>query len=279
MRLRTREAVVQRLAVEAIVVRASRTAPASRRTARPPSRCSWGPRRPGRSGCRRAAGGCSTSAACRVRSHTAPSSPDPTAAAAATGSAGPSLVTGPSRAQMSRRIPMYSRIRASGLANGWPYQPSTTCGPETPRPRITRPAAEVVQGHRRHRGGRRGAGGDLDDRRAQLDPLGRRPPPGQRHQRVGPVGLGGPDRVKAQALGLEDALGGPGRRAAGPVAGVQAQSKFACHARDPIRCSRSSRARTRGQQPRRPGLGALPFVAGRAGGPALRAASTHSEWA
>src|SRR5271157_3407739 len=34
---------------------------------------------------------------------------------------------------------MYSRIRASGFANGWPYQPSTTCGPDTPSPRITRP--------------------------------------------------------------------------------------------------------------------------------------------
>ena len=34
---------------------------------------------------------------------------------------------------------MYSRIRASGLANDWPYQPSTTCGPETPSPRIIRP--------------------------------------------------------------------------------------------------------------------------------------------
>ena len=34
---------------------------------------------------------------------------------------------------------MYSRMRASGLANGWPYQPSTTCGPDTPRPRISRP--------------------------------------------------------------------------------------------------------------------------------------------
>ncbi len=32
-----------------------------------------------------------------------------------------------------------SRVRASGLANGWPYQPSTTCGPLTPMPRMTRP--------------------------------------------------------------------------------------------------------------------------------------------
>ena len=34
---------------------------------------------------------------------------------------------------------MYSRVRASGWLNGAPYQPSTTCGPDTPRPRIMRP--------------------------------------------------------------------------------------------------------------------------------------------
>ena len=34
---------------------------------------------------------------------------------------------------------MYSRVRASGLANGMPYQPSTTCGPDTPSPRMKRP--------------------------------------------------------------------------------------------------------------------------------------------
>ena len=34
---------------------------------------------------------------------------------------------------------MYSRVRASGFANGIPYQPSTTCGPDTPRPRMKRP--------------------------------------------------------------------------------------------------------------------------------------------
>ena len=34
---------------------------------------------------------------------------------------------------------MYSRVRASGLANCIPYQPSTTCGPETPRPSTKRP--------------------------------------------------------------------------------------------------------------------------------------------
>jgi len=39
----------------------------------------------------------------------------------------------------SRTMAMYSRVRASGLANGCPYQPSTTCGPLTPIPRTTRP--------------------------------------------------------------------------------------------------------------------------------------------
>ena len=34
---------------------------------------------------------------------------------------------------------MYSRVRASGLSKGCPYQPSTTCGPETPMPRTKRP--------------------------------------------------------------------------------------------------------------------------------------------
>ncbi len=40
---------------------------------------------------------------------------------------------------MSRTIATYSRVRASGFANGWPYQPSTTCGPDTPSPRMKRP--------------------------------------------------------------------------------------------------------------------------------------------
>ena len=30
-------------------------------------------------------------------------------------------------------------MRASGFSNGIPYQPSTTCGPETPIPRMKRP--------------------------------------------------------------------------------------------------------------------------------------------
>ena len=34
---------------------------------------------------------------------------------------------------------MYSRVRASGFENGIPYQPSTTCGPEAPMPKMKRP--------------------------------------------------------------------------------------------------------------------------------------------
>ena len=55
------------------------------------------------------------------------------------GSAGPRCVTGSSRASTLRMMSMYSRVRASGLANDWPYQPSTTCGPDTPSPSTNRP--------------------------------------------------------------------------------------------------------------------------------------------
>ena len=44
--------------------------------------------------------------------------------------------------------------------------------------------------------------------------LGRRAPPGQRRQAVRAVGLGRPDRVEAEALGLGDRLDRSRRRAA-----------------------------------------------------------------
>src|SRR5690348_10896365 len=34
---------------------------------------------------------------------------------------------------------MYSRVRSSGRGYGCPYQPSTTCGPDAPSPRMNRP--------------------------------------------------------------------------------------------------------------------------------------------
>ena len=38
---------------------------------------------------------------------------------------------------------MYSRVRASGMPNGRPYQPSTTCGPDTPMPSRKRPSVST----------------------------------------------------------------------------------------------------------------------------------------
>ena len=35
-------------------------------------------------------------------------------------------------------IAMYSRVRSSGLPNGTPCQPSTTCGPDGPMPQRNR---------------------------------------------------------------------------------------------------------------------------------------------
>ena len=119
---------------------------------------------------------------------------------------------------------MYSRIRASGLANGCPYQPSTTWGPETPRPRISRPperwssviaAIAVAAGVR-----------------AEIWTIAvpslirsvRGAPPGERHQRVGAVRLGRPHRIEPQPLGLLDRLGGPGRRPAAPSSPCSAQA-------------------------------------------------------
>ena len=40
---------------------------------------------------------------------------------------------------MRRTISTYSRVRASGRANGTPCQPSDTCGPDRPRPSRKRP--------------------------------------------------------------------------------------------------------------------------------------------
>ena len=109
------------------------------------------------------------------------------------------------------------------------------------------PAAEVVERHRRHRGRGRRPRRDLHDRRAELDLLGRRAPPGERHQRVGAVRLGGPDRVKAEPLGL-DAPPRP-RPAAGRRPSSRAFSpsrKLARHRAHPIRRSPVRRCSARG---------------------------------
>ena len=47
---------------------------------------------------------------------------------------------------ISRTTSMYSRVRPQGFAYGTPYQPSDTCGPEGPKPKMKRPpeSASIV---------------------------------------------------------------------------------------------------------------------------------------
>ena len=77
--------------------------------------------------------------------------------------------------------------RRSGLPHGWPYQPSTICGPDTPMP-DDHPAAagERVDRHGVH-GERSPAGGPRAARRAvpSLIRVGERGEVGERRQRVG----------------------------------------------------------------------------------------------
>jgi hypothetical protein len=47
--------------------------------------------------------------------------------------------TGPLRSTIDLTIDTYSRVRANGFGYGWPYQPSTTCGPDAPSPSTNRP--------------------------------------------------------------------------------------------------------------------------------------------
>ena len=68
-------------------------------------------------------------------------------------------------------ISMYSRVRASGLPNGTPCQPSTTCGPEAPMPSRKRLFDKRLQGQRRHRRAGRRARRHLHDAGAGLDLL------------------------------------------------------------------------------------------------------------
>ena len=100
-------------------------------------------------------------------------------------------------------IAMYSRVRASGLPNGTPCQPSTTCGPDGPMPhkkRLPESACKVIAVIAAQAGVRAGicmiAG-------AGLDPLGLRQHPGDRRHRVGAIGLAAPHRIVTEPFGLQ----------------------------------------------------------------------------
>ena len=124
----------------------------------------------------------------------------------------PSYSSGPSRASALRTISTYSRVRETGRANDTPCQPSDTCGPDTPSPSRKRPLGERVErgrGHGRHRGR---AGGDLEQPRAEADPLGHRAQVAEHRGRVLAPRLGHPHGVEALAVGelrqLDLLLGG-----------------------------------------------------------------------
>ena len=68
------------------------------------------------------------------------------------------------------------------------------------------PARQLIDRGGGHRGHRRGAGGHLEDPRAQPDATGLPGKPPQHGRRVRAVGLCRPDRVIAQALCLPDDL-------------------------------------------------------------------------
>src|SRR5271156_4474160 len=99
---------------------------------------------------------------------------------------------------------MYSRVRCSGLPYETPCQPSTTCGPDGPIPRMKRPpesASSVIAVIAVIAGVRPGICMIAVPSRIFF---GQRADPRQRRDRVGAVGLCGPRRVEACALGLED---------------------------------------------------------------------------
>ena len=136
---------------------------------------------------------------------------------------------------------MYSRVRASGFANGMPYQPSTTCGPDAPMPMIARPperwssviAAIAVA-----------AGCRADSCMIPVPSrtiLRSRAPPRERRQAVRAVRLGAPDRVDAKRVGGVDRLVHSRGRALRPVAGVVAKLEIAHRVANPIREGYSSR--------------------------------------
>ena len=85
-------------------------------------------------------------------------------------------------------------------------------------------AGELVQGDGGHGRVGRGAAGHLHDGRAQVDALRPRAQPGQGGDRVRAVGLGRPDGVEAQAVGLLDQVDRQSNLCAG-VADVEAEAE------------------------------------------------------
>ncbi len=122
---------------------------------------------------------------------------------------------------------MYSRVRASGRGYSWPYQPFDDLRARGAEAADEPTVRQVVHRDRRHRGRRGRACRHLHDAGAELDLLGVSSPPRQRRECIGAVGLGGPDRVEAELLGLLDRFERPRRRTRRPVSGVVSELESA----------------------------------------------------
>ena len=132
------------------------------------------------------------------RVHGEPAAPCPGRRAAAASSARRRTAR-VSRRSAIRTMSTYSRVRASGLSNRTPCQPSETCGPETPRPSRNRPpdsVSRVAAVIAVIAGVRAGIWKTAD---ADVDALGLRGDPGEHGGGVGAVGLGGPARRRSRA--------------------------------------------------------------------------------
>ncbi|KRT72836.1 MAG: hypothetical protein XU13_C0019G0023 [Candidatus Rokubacteria bacterium CSP1-6] len=93
---------------------------------------------------------------------------------------------------------------AEGLSVGHPVPPLDDLGARGADPQEEAPARQLVQGRGGHRRHGRGARRHLHDGGAQVDPLGAGRDEGEGGHRITAVGLGGPDGMKAEALGLQD---------------------------------------------------------------------------
>ena len=106
------------------------------------------------------------------------------------------------RGQRCVTIAMYSRVRASGLSNRTPCQPSETCGPETPRPSRKRPPVNTSRLAAVIAVIARCSGGDLHHRRADIDGRGLGSEPGKDGGAIRAVRLGRPDHSETERFGM-----------------------------------------------------------------------------
>ena len=120
-----------------------------------------------------------------------------------------------------------------GLGEGAAVPAFHHLGPRYAKAKHEAALGKVIKGERCHGHGRGRARGKLAHRRAQANLRGMGADPGQGREGVGAVGLGGPDRVVAEALGGLDRLDKVLRRVRAPVAELEPKL-HAFHASSPF---------------------------------------------